>query len=132
MGSGKIIADTCIWIEYFKRKSPVSNELKILLEKGRIIITGPIVFELFQGVKNKNDADVIKEVARSLPVLEINHDLWLLAGELFFDLRRKGITLPPSDVLLAAIAITNECSLFTLDRHFDHIQNLARYSQGDH
>jgi hypothetical protein len=106
--------------------------LKILLEKGRIIITGPIVFELFQGVKNKNDADVIKEVARSLPVLEINHDLWLLAGELFFDLRRKGITLPPSDVLLAAIAITNECSLFTLDRHFDHIQNLARYSQGDH
>ena len=128
MGPEKILADTCIWIEYFRGKSLFSEELRRLIQKGGLVITGPVVFELLQGAKNKKDADLIKEVTRGLPLLEVTHEIWLSAGNLYFDLRRKGITIPPSDVLLAAIAIDNNWSLFTTDNHFDHIPKLRRHS----
>ena len=128
MGPEKILADTCIWIEYFRGKSPFSEELRRLIQKGGLVITGPVVFELLQGAKNKKDADLIKEVTRGLPLFEVTHEIWLSAGDLYFDLRRKGITIPPSDVLLAAMAIDNNWSLFTTDNHFDHIPKLRRHS----
>ena len=128
MGPEKILADTCIWIEYFRGKSLFSDELRRLIQKGVLVISGPVVFELLQGAKNKKDADLIKEVTRGLPLLEVTHEIWLSAGDLYFDLRRKGITIPPSDVLLSAIAIENNCSLFTIDNHFDHIPKLLRHS----
>lgn len=128
MASGKIIADTCIWIEYFRGKSTCSDELKRLIQKGELVIAGPVVYELLQGAKNKKDLELIKEATRALPFLEVTHQIWLSAGDLFFELRRKGITIPPSDILLSAIAIENNCSLFTIDNHFEHIQKVRRHT----
>jgi predicted nucleic acid-binding protein len=127
MEHGGIIADTGIWIEYFRGKGPVSEALLGLIQGGAIRITGPVVYELLQGAKNKKDADLIKEITQALPRLAVTHETWLLAGDLFFDLRIKGVTLPPSDVLLSALAIENNCSLFTLDHHFNHIPKVRRY-----
>jgi predicted nucleic acid-binding protein len=127
MPARRVIADTCIWIEYFRGKSAISEALKKLIENGEVFVSGPVIYELIQGAKNKNDSFVIKEALQSLPVLEVTHEIWLLAGDLFFDLRRKGITLPPSDVLLCAVAITAGCCLFTMDKHFDHIEHIRRY-----
>src|SRR5512140_1664101 len=124
MGSEKILADTCIWIEYFRGEGPLSDDLRRLIKKGEMVITGLVVYEILQGAKNKKDADLIKEVTQALPILETTHKIWLSAGDLFFDLRRKGITLPPSDVLLAAIALENNCSVFTTDNHFNHISKI--------
>jgi predicted nucleic acid-binding protein len=128
MGPEKILADTCVWIEYFRGKSLFSDELRRLIQKGVLVISGLVVFELLQGAKNKKDADLIKEVTRVLPLLETTQDIWLSAGDLYYDLRRKGITIPPSDVLLSAIAIENNCFLFTIDHHFDGIPKLLRHT----
>ena len=128
MGPEKILADTCVWIEYFRGKSLFSDELRRLIQKGVLVISGLVVFELLQGAKNKKDADLIKEVTQVLPILETKHEIWLSAGDLYYDLRRKGITIPPSDVLLSALAIENNCSLFTIDNHFDRIPKLLRHT----
>ena len=123
----KIIADTCIWIEFFRKKTMISQELKKLVAGRQVLISGIIVYELLQGVKNKKDAENIKRGTLALGYLEVTSETWLMAGDLFFELRRKGITLPPSDVLLAALTIESQCRLFTIDRHFDQIPNLKRY-----
>jgi predicted nucleic acid-binding protein len=127
MVNERIIADTCIWIDYFRGTSLISRALLGLIQGGEIRITGPVVYELLQGAKTKKDADLIKEVTHALPDVAVTHETWLLAGDLFFDLRRKGVTLPPSDVLLSALAIENNCSIFTTDNHFDHISKIRRY-----
>ena len=127
MGNERIIADTCIWIDYFRGTGPISNALLGLIQGGEIRITGPVVYELLQGAKTKKDADLIKEATQALPKLAVTYDTWLLAGDLFFDLRRKGVTLPPSDVLLSALAIENNCSILTTDNHFDQISRIRRY-----
>ena len=127
MENDGIIADTCIWIEYFRGKGPVSETLLGLIQGGEIRITGPVVYELLQGAKTKKDADLIKEITRALPRLAVTHETWLLAGDLFLDLRKKGVTLPPSDVLLSATAIESNCSLFTIDPHFNRIPKVRRF-----
>ena len=93
-----------------------------------MVIAGPVIYELLQGAKNKKDLELIKEASRALPFLEVTHQIRLSAGDLFFELRRKGITIPPSDVLLSAIAIENNCFLFTIDNHFEHIKKVRRYA----
>jgi predicted nucleic acid-binding protein len=127
MELGNILADTCIWIEYFRGKTPVSLELEKLIKKGRVVISGPVLYELLQGVKNKKDAELIKQSLLALPNLDVSLETWSQAGDLFFELRRQGVTLPPSDVLLATIALENHCLLFTKDTHFDHIPKVSRY-----
>ena len=128
MGNERVIADTCIWIDYFRGRGAISKALLGIIQGGDILITGPVVYELLQGAKTKKDADLIKEATQALPRLAVTHDTWLLAGDLFFDLRKGGVTLPPSDVLLSALAIENDCFLFTLDNHFDRIPKVRRYS----
>ncbi len=41
--------------------------------------------------------------------------------ELSAALKSKGLNLPFSDILLAAIAIEHNFSIFTLDKHFEKI-----------
>jgi predicted nucleic acid-binding protein len=59
--------------------------------------------------------------------LDVTQETWLLVGDLFLDLRRKGVTLPPSDVLLSALVIERDCTLLTVDNHFDQILKIRRY-----
>ena len=39
-----------------------------------------------------------------------------------------GITVPPSDLILSALALENECMVFTEDAHFDEIPGISLYS----
>ncbi len=43
-------------------------------------------------------------------------------------LRNKGITIPPSGLILASLALENKCMVFTKDSHFDMIPGIALYS----
>ena len=53
----------------------------------------------------KKSYELVREHLLKFPFLETNRDTWLLAASLYHDLRSKGITLPPVDVTIAAIAI---------------------------
>ena len=43
------------------------------------------------------------------------------AGKLSCSLRRKGVTLPLTDIAIAVLAIEHNLSIFTLDKHFEQI-----------
>jgi hypothetical protein len=51
----------------------------------------------------------------------MNAPLWQKAGDLSASLKKKGMNLPFSDILLAAIAIEHNLQVFTLDKHFEQI-----------
>ena len=51
--------------------------------------------------------------------------LWQKAGEFSRSLKTRGITLPFSDIMIAAIALDKNLSVFTLDKHFEHIPGLT-------
>ncbi|MBN1292945.1 MAG: PIN domain-containing protein [Candidatus Latescibacteria bacterium] len=124
----RILADTCIWIEYFRTTSSLSEELRKLIREDRIVTTGLVILELLHGVKTSESKKLIKDAMLALAFLETTLDSWIMAGDTGYTFRRKGITLPATDLLLAAVAKVNNCSIFTIDSHFKVIPNIDLYS----
>ena len=47
-------------------------------------------------------------------------------AHLFFQLRQQGTPIPTNDIWIAALTVEHGLSLFSRDRHFDHLPQLAR------
>jgi predicted nucleic acid-binding protein len=53
-----------------------------------------------------------------------------LVGDLDALLRKKGITIPPMDVIIAQVCLHHKVSIFTLDEHFHSIPGLKFFELG--
>jgi hypothetical protein len=122
-----VIADTCIWIEFFKTDSPLANELEALIKNQSLYMAGIVLAELLQGVRIEKQKATILESLSILPYLEMNKANWIKTGILSAQLRQKGITLPLSDLSIAVLAMDSNCQVFTTDPHFRQIPGLKLY-----
>ena len=120
------IFDTSVWINLDK---DVKNEETYLLEEyvqyfpEKLYLTPTIIQEILQGNKTIAEYDYKKRV---LSDFNIFNDSWLetsIAGaKLYFDLRKKGVTIRKStDCLIAQVAIQNDVLLVHNDTDFDLI-----------
>lgn len=123
-----IIADTCIWIDFFRKPdSELTLHLKGLIRERKVTMTGMVLAEILQGIKSQKESRLVKESLDKLPYVEMSRDAWEKAGEISASLRRKGITIPLSDLIVASLAISEDCEVFTVDSHFEHVKELKRY-----
>lgn len=124
-----VIADTSVWIPFFNQPgSPEKREIDALIDADRLVLVGVVLTELIQGCRTTREANMIVSKLTGLCFLETSFSNWRRAGELSFLLRRKGITLPLSDLLIAALALEHRCQVYSLDPHFEHIPDLALHS----
>jgi len=124
-----VLVDTSIWIEYFnKPDSNVGKSLENLLKKGRVYIAGIILTELLQGAKIEREFESILESVLALPFLETTLNTWIQSGRISFALRKKSITIPITDLVIASLSLENNCKIFTLDLHFNKIPNINIFS----
>ena len=125
-----VLVDTSIWIEYFnKPDSTAGTSLENLLKQGRVLGAGLVLTELLQGAKIEKEFKLILESMTALPFLETTLNTWIEAGQISFSLRKKGITIPTSDLILASLALENHCLIFTLDPHFNKIPGIKLYEE---
>ena len=124
-----VLVDTSIWIEYFnKPESNAGKSLENLLKKGKVYITGIILTELLQGAKIEREFESILESMLALPFLQTTLNTWIQSGRISFALRKKGITIPITDLVIASLSLENNCKIFTLDLHFNKIPNINIFS----
>ncbi len=124
----KILVDTSIWINFFSQSSSrYGNALEELIVADQIVYTGVVLAELLQGAKIEKEFKKIHDNFTVFPYLETTRQTWLSTGELSFSLRRKGITLPISDIVIACLARENNCHIFSLDQHFEKIPKLKMH-----
>jgi predicted nucleic acid-binding protein len=124
-----VLVDTSIWIEYFNRsESEAGAHLEYLIRKKIACISGVILTELLQGARLEKELNALLENLTALPFLDSTLDTWIRAGKISFSLRRKGITIPTTDLVIASLAIENDASVFTLDPHFEKIPDLKIYT----
>jgi predicted nucleic acid-binding protein len=116
-----VIVDTSVLIDFLKDKAPIAEAVAALITSKRIRTTGIIMAELLQGARTAQEEAYVVELLDGMPSVEVTSALWLKAGRLSCSLRRKGLTLPLSDIAIAALAIEHNLSVFTLDRHFKDI-----------
>jgi len=124
----RILADTTTWIEFFRGKSKVADRLEMLLIENAVCTCGVVMFEVLQGIKSEGEKNKILSILATLPYFEMTKKLWQSAAELSLSLKKNGVNLPLSDIFIAAIAVENDLSIYTLDNHFTQIPNLKLYS----
>lgn len=122
-----VIVDTSVLISFFRGTERIAEDVTRLLEHNKVIVTGIIIAELFQGMKDLKEEDKIVTVLDGISTLEVTSDIWIKAGKLALSLRRSGITLPLTDVAIAALAMEHNLSIFTLDAHFEQIPGVKTY-----
>ena len=123
-----VIADTSIWIEYFRgRHEPVQKALRALIQAEQVALVGVVLAELLQGCRTSKEADTLLSTLTGIRFLETSFSSWKRTGELASSLQRKGITLPLSDLIIGSVALEHSCQVFTLDPHFKKIPGLKFY-----
>ncbi len=86
-----------------------------------------VLAEILQGIKIPEETQRVRKSLEPLPFQETSRENWQKAGELSAQLRRKGLTLPLSDLIIAATALQEEVAVFTLDPHFKKVPTLKLY-----
>ncbi|NMC87072.1 MAG: PIN domain-containing protein [Candidatus Moranbacteria bacterium] len=124
-----IIVDTCVWIEFFREPaSEFTLHLKSLLRERKVIMVGMVMAEILQGVKTPKEASLVEQNLAKLPYLEITRDIWVTAGKMSSSLRRAESIIPLSDLIIAAIALSGNHEIFTVDQHFNKIDGLKLHN----
>lgn len=122
----KAIFDTSVWIDYFKNgrsKEAIVLEEYVKSASDNLLLTPTIIQEILQGVRTEQEFSRKKKVLESYNLLKPDWERTSIdAAKLYFDLRKKGVTIRKStDCLIAQIAIESNVLLVHLDSDFDLI-----------
>ncbi len=121
----EILVDTSLWIDFFRRPDNETGEKLVKqLKRGSVSTCGVIVFEVLQGAADQEELTFLEENLKGLHFLEAYSESFFEAGRISYELRKKGVTLPLSDIFIATLAITNHQTLWTKDQHFRKIKGL--------
>jgi predicted nucleic acid-binding protein len=121
-----ILPDTSVWITYFRnRNARLVSRLETMMMQDRVAMNGIILAELVQVLKNDAERETLVRLLGALHALELPFSEWAHVGELSSQLRRKGITLPLTDITIAASAIRHNAMVMTMDAHFQQIPDLS-------
>jgi predicted nucleic acid-binding protein len=122
----KAIFDSTIWINFSKGKINLQTEMLedyLKSSPSLIYLTPTILQEFLMGLKTEND---FTKFSFQFSYLNIFKPDWektsISAAKLYFDLRKKGVTIRKStDCLIAQVAIENDVLLVHNDSDFELI-----------
>ena len=117
------LVDTSLWITVLKKNPPelIKERVGHLLLENTVAVTPIVKVELLGGTRNELEFQRLQKRLESLILLDINAELWNKAASLAYDLRRKGVTIPHTDIIIASVALQHNATLLHLDKHYDII-----------
>jgi len=125
-----ILVDTSVLIDFFSNRPTLSTQKfeDIILKDIPFGITSFIIQELLQGTKTVSEFNKLKLYLENqkifLPLGEL--ESFINAAKIYFDLRKKGLTVRSStDCLIAQISIEHDLYLLHNDKDFLTIAKVA-------
>lgn len=119
-----VLIDTSAWIEALRPEGDeaVRREARIALEDGAAVFCDLVLLELWNGARGPRERKYLKELERELDTLPSTDEVWERSRELARRCRREGLTIPATDLLIAACAEHHGAALLHRDDHFDQIR----------
>ena len=126
----KVIIDTSTWIESFKPGSEKSLQrlVKDLILQDLVLLPGIIKTELLRGAKNKKEFNHLYQMLKGLIYLPVAEDFWERLSDFSFQLFRKGIVVPLTDIYIELLCIENQVALLHRDKHFNMFARKTKLS----
>lgn len=127
--SGKVLVDSSAWIDFFGGADDAVRTLGGIIRTDRVVICGQIKQEVLQGSR---DSKALAKLEQQMSIWEYEAEQpadFTEAARIFARLRWKGITVPPSDCLVAAVAKRRGLAIYATDPDFTMIPELASFSE---
>ena len=125
-----VIADTTVWI-HFLRGSGIQFQERLvpLIMADKLATTPVIIMEILRGAKSEQEYDKLTKDLAALRNFDVSQKVWERACKLGYTLRQKGVNIPLTDTLIAAVAQENNAILLHDDRHYEMIASITPLKQ---
>ena len=126
-----ILVDTSVWIEILRdRVGKVVNAFKERVGSDNCVLSRFNKLELLQGAKDEREWNLLSSYLSTQYYLEAEEETWDSAARIYFDLRRKGVTVnSPIDCCIAQIAMEYGAILLHRDKDFVKISRIRPLKQ---
>ncbi|MFT5240923.1 MAG: putative nucleic acid-binding protein [Candidatus Promineifilaceae bacterium] len=113
------LIDSSAWIHSLRPRgdAAVTKRVRVLLETGEAAWCPMIRLELWNGARGEHEKRVLRDMQRDLPELDVNPAVWTAAYELARKARQRGVTVPATDLLVAACARHHGVNIEHDDEH---------------
>lgn len=121
-----VLVDTSSWIHFLRPGGDAATRarVKALLEGGTARWCPLVRLELWNGAGGEREKKVLREFEKTLPELAITPEVWEEAYGLARRCRAAGVTVPATDLLIAACARHHGAGLEQADADFDQLANV--------
>ena len=122
-----IVLDTSALIEYYRPSGDARIRAAVAQAIGddHAAVNGLIQVEILAFAAGEEERRTLAGDFEAFHFLDLGREQFDLACDLGFTLRRGGVTVPATDLVIAAAAITAQAELFHADSHFDRIAEIS-------
>ena len=125
MDNSKLLIDTSIIIDHFRKKDKAKTQLILLYQKYLLHISSVTVFELYNGASNPEKVKDISLLLKNVKVIDFNSKIAIEASRIYRQLLSENKIIEFRDIFIASTAIVNKLPLSTLNiNHFERIKDL--------
>jgi hypothetical protein len=125
--------DTSVWIPYFRDGGAEYGDfIDALIDENRVHINGIVRAELLTGARSPAEIDRLSLALAGLKYVPSDRASSESAGRSGFALKKKGLSVPLSDIIIATDCIDHNLVLIEADRHYAAIAAhlpLKRYAE---
>jgi predicted nucleic acid-binding protein len=100
--------------------------VEVLVLSGEAAWCDITLVELWHGVRGTKEKRELAEMENEVELIPVNAAVWRLSSKLALRCREKGITVPLSDIIIAACATTHGLELEHCDKHFNELLPFAK------
>lgn len=122
-----ILVDSSALIEYYRPggDSRVREAVAAAIRDDQVAVNGIIQVEILAFASGEKEWAALSSDFEAFHRLELGSAEFDLACEVGYKLRRRGFTVPATDLVIAASAIRAEAHLFHVDAHFAQIGEVS-------
>jgi predicted nucleic acid-binding protein len=118
----KVLVDTAVWSLALRRRAgsshPAVEQLRSLIDEGRVAMVGPIRQELLSGIRTRESFERLRDALRPFEDEPLERADFERAAEHFNACRASGLQGSNTDFLLCSVAERRRLPILTTDSDF--------------
>ncbi|WP_347262344.1 PIN domain-containing protein [Rudaea sp.] len=122
-----ILIDTSSWIHLLRPDGDklVRARVEAILQAGEACWCPVVRLELWNGAGGSREKKVLRDFEQLLPELAVTEEVWGHACDLARKARAAGVSVPATDLMIAACARVHGAALEHADSDFDMLGDIA-------
>ena len=125
-----ILVDSSAFIEYYRPSGSTAVQTAVAeaIAAERVAVNGIIQVEIVAFAPDEASYRKLVADFRAFHWLDLGPEEYAFATELGFRLRRQGVTVPPTDLMIAASGIRAGATVYHVDGHYELIAKHSKLS----